>query len=156
MSQRAKDPSPARGEGMESSVPNASKARAPIVAILRHARALRGSMTDAERKLWHALRARRFAATKFRRQVPLGPYVADFLCYEKRLVIEVDGSQHADSKRDEARDRWFAGNGFRVLRFWNNDVLTNLDGVSTAIHSALAERRNEPSPPRGEGKRAHR
>jgi very-short-patch-repair endonuclease len=113
-------------------------------------------MKDAERELWHALRARRFAATKFRRQVPIGPYVADFLCYEKRLVIEVDGSQHVDSKRDKVRDRWFAGNGFRVLRFWNNDVLTNLEGVSTAILSALAERRNEPSPARREGKRAYR
>ena len=153
---RSTSPSPARGEGVELCVPKAPKARAPIVATSRHARALRGSMTDAERKLWHALRARRFAATKFRRQVPIGPYVADFLCYEKRLVIEVDGSQHADSKRDKVRDRWFAGNGFRVLRFWNNEVLTNLDGVSTAIVSALAERRYDPFPARGEGKRAHR
>jgi very-short-patch-repair endonuclease len=90
-------------------------------------------MTDAERKLWFALRDRRFAAYKFRRQVAVGPYVADFLCYCARLVIEVDGGQHAESSNDARRDRWFAANGFRVMRFWNNDVVCNLDGVLTAI-----------------------
>ena len=150
---RSASPSPARGEGKEARVPETcnAKAHVPIVATSGNARALRRLMTDAERKLWLALRARRFAAAKFRRQVPIGPYVADFLCYEQRLVIEVDGGQHAESERDKVRDRWFARNGFRVLRFWNNDVLTNLDGVSTAIISVLAERQNEPSPLAGEG-----
>jgi very-short-patch-repair endonuclease len=111
-------------------------------------------MTDAERKLWQALRARQFDGLKFRRQVPVGPYVADFLCYRARLVVELDGGQHVESARDEVRDRWFTQNGFRVLRFWNNDVLKNLDGVSVAILSAIAERQNKPDPPAGEGKGA--
>ena len=94
-------------------------------------------MTDAERKLWFALRDRRFAASKFRRQVPVGPYVADFLSYEARMIIEVDGGQHAESLTDARRDRWFAENAFRELRFWNNDVLANLDGVLTVVAEAL-------------------
>jgi very-short-patch-repair endonuclease len=94
-------------------------------------------MTDAERKLWFALRDRRFAAFKFRRQVPVGPYVADFLCYASRLIVEVDGGQHADSERDAVRDRWLVQNNFHVVRFWNNDVLQNLEGVLTALAQAL-------------------
>jgi very-short-patch-repair endonuclease len=111
-------------------------------------------MTDAERKLWHALRARQFAATKFRRQVPIGPYIADFLCYEVRLVIEVDGGQHAESMRDSLRDRWFERNMFRVLRFWNNEVLNNLEGVTAAILSAVAAGNINPLSARGEGEKA--
>ncbi|MGA8154687.1 MAG: endonuclease domain-containing protein, partial [Rhodoplanes sp.] len=76
----------------------------------------------------------------------IGPYVADFLCYEQRLVIEVDGGQHAESARDRLRDRWFEQNAFRVLRFWNNEVLNNLEGVSTAILSAIAEGGANPAP----------
>jgi very-short-patch-repair endonuclease len=112
--------------------------RTPVAAQVRgHARTLRGRMTDAERKLWFALRDRRFARFKFRRQVPLGRYIADFVCFDARLVIEVDGGQHAASMRDKLRDRWFVANGFRLLRFWNNDVLSNLEGVSTTIAEAL-------------------
>src|SRR5205085_3039002 len=118
-------------------------------------------MTDAERKLWYALRDRRFAETKFRRQVPIGPFIADFICYAARLVVEVDGGQHADSVSDLRRDRWLAANGFRVLRFWNNDVLGNLEGVLILIAEALAQpgphparaARGHPSPARGEGKK---
>ncbi|MEZ5788262.1 MAG: endonuclease domain-containing protein [Xanthobacteraceae bacterium] len=138
---RSASPSPARGEG---------KRRAPIIATKSDARRLRRALTDAERKLWRALRARQFQQVKFRRQVPVGPYVADFLCYQARLVIELDGSQHAESHRDKVRDRWFARNGFRVLRFWNNDVLTNLDGLLTTILSTLAENTSNPSPLAGE------
>jgi very-short-patch-repair endonuclease len=94
-------------------------------------------MTDAERKLWYALRDRRFEGFKFRRQVPIGNFIADFVCYEHRLVIEVDGGQHAESVQDQHRDRWFAANGFRVLRFWNNEVLSNLEGVMIALAEAL-------------------
>jgi very-short-patch-repair endonuclease len=94
-------------------------------------------MTDAERKLWYTLRDRRFAGFKFRRQVPIGRYIVDFVCFEERLVIEVDGGQHADSLRDQRRDRWITANGFRVLRFWNNEVLTNLEGVMTVLAQAL-------------------
>ena len=93
---------------------------------------LRTNMTDAERKLWRALRARSIGS-KFRRQVPLGRYVADFVCFESKTIVEVDGSQHAEIARDMARDRYFVDRGYRVLRFWNNDVLTNLEGVLAAI-----------------------
>jgi len=84
-------------------------------------------MTDAEQKLWRVLRSRASGA-KFRRQVPLGPFVVDFVCFEARLIVELDGGQHADNPRDTRRDRYFSDQGYRVLRFWNNDVL----GISTA------------------------
>jgi len=85
-------------------------------------------MTDAEQKLWRALRSRG-VRSKFRRQVPLGPYIVDFGCFDSKLIVEIDGAQHADNKHDAKRDRYFTGQGYRVLRFWNNDVLKNLDGV---------------------------
>jgi very-short-patch-repair endonuclease len=96
-------------------------------------------MTDAERKLWFALKGRRFEAHKFRRQVRIGPYIADFLCFESRLIVEVDGGQHADSLRERERDEWLAENHFRVIRFWNNDVLSNLNGVLTHLAEALSK-----------------
>src|SRR5262249_55306504 len=144
----------ARGEGRELS------ARAENTsATTSRARALRARMTDAERKLWFALRDRRFANFKFRRQVPVGPFIADFICCTARVVVEVDGGQHADASTDHRRDRWFAANDFLVLRFWNNDVLSNLEGVLTSILHALREHtphparaaRGRPSPARGEG-----
>jgi len=110
-----------------------------VLATTR-ARALRTQMTDAERKLWFALRDRRFANFKFRRQVPLGPFIGDFVCFSARLVVEVDGGQHADSPRDEKRDRWLAANDFLVKRFWNNDVLTNIEGVLIVLLALLHER----------------
>jgi very-short-patch-repair endonuclease len=93
-------------------------------------------MTDAERKLWNVLRNRGLGV-KFRRQVPIGPYVVDFAAISERLVIEVDGGQHAESDRDKARDDFLASNGLRVLRFWNRDVLVNLDGVVSTVQRAL-------------------
>src|SRR5262245_44250092 len=128
-------PSPAGGEGKEQ----ASRAPRPSLATTR-ARALRTQMTDAERKLWFALRDRRFASFKFRRQVPLGPFIGDFVCFGARLVVEVDGGQHADSLRDEQRDRWLAANDFLVKRFWNNDVLTNIEGALIVLLALLHER----------------
>jgi very-short-patch-repair endonuclease len=97
-------------------------------------------MIDAETKLWFALRDRRFAAFKFRRQAPIGPFIADFVCYKNRLVVEVDGGQHSESKSDERRDRWLAANDFLVLRFWNHEVLRNLEGVLTSLLEALHKR----------------
>jgi very-short-patch-repair endonuclease len=132
---RAPKPSPLAGEGAERRRREAGEGA--FAATTDRARTLRSRLTDAERKLWYALRDRRFAGAKFRRQVPVGPYVADFLCYEARLVIEVDGGQHAESASDRRRDRWFADNDFRVLRFWNNDVLSNLEGVVTVVADAL-------------------
>jgi very-short-patch-repair endonuclease len=151
---RSRPPSPARGEGTEFAAPVTETSARTI-----RARALRARMTDAERKLWFALRDRRFANFKFRRQVPIGPFIADFICYAARVIIEVDGGQHIESFSDERRDRWLAANEFLVLRFWNNDVLSNLDGVLTAILDTVRERtphparasRGRPSPARGEG-----
>ena len=121
---RSRPSSPVKGEGKGERV--------------RPARALRSRMTNAERELWYALRDRRFQSFKFRRQVPIGRFIADFVCFEARLVIEVDGGQHADSLQDRYRDRWLAENRFGVLRFWNNDVLSNLEGVMPVLADALS------------------
>ena len=95
-------------------------------------------MTDAEWVLWYQLRGNRFGGMKFRRQVPLGPYVVDFLCERARLVIEVDGGQHAERRdRDDVRSEWLNARGYRVLRFWNGDVLENPDGVLEAVRRAV-------------------
>jgi very-short-patch-repair endonuclease len=103
------------------------------------ARRLRKIPTDAESALWHRLRSRRLNDYKFVRQEPIGPYTVDFICREYRLVIEVDGGQHADSPRDAVRDKWLTDHNYRVLRFWNNDVLGNVVGVLETIATALAE-----------------
>jgi very-short-patch-repair endonuclease len=104
---------------------------------VHRARKLRTDLTGAERKLWYQLRDRRLAGWKFRRQVPIGRWVVDFLCKEKRLVVEVDGGQHCESVRDRRRDADLVRQGYVVLRFWNSDVLRNRDGVLTAILSKL-------------------
>ncbi|HWV97457.1 MAG TPA: DUF559 domain-containing protein [Xanthobacteraceae bacterium] len=118
------------------------------------ARQLRQNPTDAERKLWQRLRALPGAA-HFRRQATIGPYFADFACHTNRLVIEIDGGQHAESAADRERTRDLNARGYRVLRFWNNDVHGNIDGVLEIIIDALhvAPPTPDPSPPqaRGEG-----
>ena len=124
---------------------------------LSHAKTLRGTMTDAERRLWYRRRAHRFDGHKFKRQVPIGPYVVDLACLGRKLIIEVDGGQHADNANDKVRDDYLGDEGFAILRFWNNDVLQNTDGVLEMIHSALktpspGSLRAPPSPLRGEGK----
>jgi very-short-patch-repair endonuclease len=110
------------------------------VAITRrtnpHARRLRRDMTDAERRLWYALRDRRFAGWKFRRQASIGPYVVDFLCHAAKLIVEVDGGQHSE-ETDARRTGFLEAQGYRVVRFWNNDVLQNTDGVLQALEVAL-------------------
>ena len=99
-------------------------------------------MTDAEQRLWYHLRARRFLGWKFRRQVPLGNYIADFLCEESRVIIEVDGGQHAERiELDLQRTEWMRAQGYAVIRFWNNDVLTNIDGVLATLSPALSQGR---------------
>jgi very-short-patch-repair endonuclease len=100
-------------------------------------RKLRGDMTDAEKRLWQRLRGRQMAGFKFRRQHPFMDFVLDFVCLETRLVVEVDGSQHQDNLRDRARDQRLHEAGFRVLRFWNNQVLEETDAVADAIWAAL-------------------
>jgi len=102
------------------------------------ARRLRRRSTDAERLPWHHLRSRRLADFKFRRQETVGTYIPNFVCYERRLIIELDGGQHADQRaKDEQRDAWLAGQGFRVLRFPDNYVLTNIEGTFETIWRAL-------------------
>ena len=119
------------------------------------ARELRCTMTDAESTLWYHLRARRLLGLKFRREVPLGPYVVDFACLERSLVVEVDGGQHNGSESDVVRDRFLAGLGFTVLRFWNNEVLFGREMVLQLIADAAAANvtmpssRALPSPARG-------
>ncbi|HXP74044.1 MAG TPA: endonuclease domain-containing protein [Stellaceae bacterium] len=107
----------------------------------RRARALRVTMTDAERRLWACLRGRRLVDYKFRRQHPLGRYIVDFVCIEHRLVIEADGGQHNENAADERRTAWLEQQGRQVLRFWNNEVLTNSEGVQEMILEVLRERR---------------
>jgi len=112
--------------------------RGAKVTKTRLARQLRKNSTLAERKLWRYARSRSLGGFKFVRQQPIGPYVVDFVCREKRLVIEVDGGQHAESTRDAIRDQWLAENRYRVLRFWNNEVLGNIEGVWEAIFAAAS------------------
>ena len=124
------------------------------------ARRLRRGSTSAELCLWNKLRARSVDGCKFVRQQPLGHYVVDFVYREKRLVIEVDGGQHAESKKDKMRDQWLHEHNYRVLRFWNNDVMDNIDGVLEVIAGALqaetpphpvsADGGNRPLPASGE------
>ena len=106
------------------------------------ARKLRNTMTDAELRLWSHLRASQLGGTKFIRQHPIGPFVVDFACRSARLAIELDGGQHADNPADAARTAIIEAHGYRVIRFWNNDVLQNTDGVLTAILEELTLARN--------------
>jgi very-short-patch-repair endonuclease len=101
------------------------------------ARRLRRILTDAERKLWSRLRNAQLDGYKFRRQAPLGPYVLDFFCESERLVVEVDGAQHMDSEEDALRTSWLVARGCRVIRFWNNDVLQDIDGVLERLRLEL-------------------
>ena len=109
---------------------------------LPKARRLRRSETEAEKALWRLIQARQIADSKFRRQVPIGPYVADFFCLERKLIVEVDGGQHATAiKTDEVRTAYLAKLGFRVIRFWNNEVLQNPEGVLGRIAEELDKSR---------------
>ena len=98
---------------------------------------MRHQPTEAEARLWFILRAGRMAGAKFRRQEQIGDYIVDFVCFQARLIVEADGSQHLDSKADKARDAWLNSQGFRILRFWNNDILADTDAVAQAIQAEL-------------------
>jgi very-short-patch-repair endonuclease len=113
---------------------------------LQRSRDLRRNATDVERRLWWYLRGRRFESFKFRRERPIGPYIVDFVCLERRLIVELDGGQHAEDRKsyDERRDAYLRRAGYRVLRIWNNEVNENLDGVMQEIDTAL---RDDPHPP---------
>ena len=122
----------------------------------KHARGLRKRMTDAERLLWRHLRNRELGGWKFRRQYPVGPFIVDFICVEKNVVIEVDGGQHAEIEAlDLQRSAYLNKMGYRVLRYWNNEVLQETEAVLTAIFAILANGKQnspspQPSPPFGE------
>jgi len=108
--------------------------RGPDTEATRRARGLRRQQTDAETQLWYQLRNRRLAGCKFRRQLSLGPYFADFACTEKRLIIELDGGQHLQqTARDEHRSAFLRERGFTVLRFWNDQILQQMDAVLEEI-----------------------
>lgn len=132
-------------------------ALAPTLRV--RARRLRREQTAAERKLWARLRARQVDGAKFRRQHPIGRYIADFCCPERGLVVELDGGQHADQvETDRRRTAFLEQQGFRVLRFWDNDMMQNIDAVLEQITEVLRDPRwdrppsTSPSPLRGEGK----
>ena len=102
---------------------------------------MRRDPTRGEARLWRALRTRQIDGLKFRRQAPIGPYIADFFCPTARLVVEIDGATHTDLAADAARDRWMHAQGLVVLRFWGDDVADNLDGVLARIRELAAARR---------------
>jgi very-short-patch-repair endonuclease len=104
-------------------------------------RNLRRAMTDAERKFWRIVRNRGLEGYKFVRQEPVGPYYADFACRELRILVEIDGSQHRDNLRDRVRDKYLADAGYIVVRYWNNDVLSNIEGVAEDLSRVINERK---------------
>jgi len=98
------------------------------------AKVLRTNQTDAEKRLWYHFRNRRLAGYKFRRQYPIGPFIVDFICLDQKLIIEIDGGQHAlQSSEDERRTEFLVSSGYRVIRFWNNEVLLETDAVLTRV-----------------------
>ncbi len=119
---------------------------------LARIRELRRKATPAEERLWSHLRDRRLAGFKFRFQTWLGPFIADFLCKQARLIVEVDGSQHAErARKDAERSAYLAAEGYRVLRFWNNEVLHETEAVLDAIRAELLRRVPSPSHPAAQG-----
>jgi very-short-patch-repair endonuclease len=159
-------PSPLEGEGASRSeagegTSRAQKWKRPTATprMRKFAKSLRAEATEAERKLWGALRGRRFEGFKFRRQVPIGPFIVDLFCPAAKLVIELDGSQHADDPSDARRDAWLRAQRYRVLRIWNDEIASNLDGVAEAIWAELRDSSphpgaaRHPSPLGGEGER---
>ena len=122
-------------------------------AKTKFARQLRRNMTDAERLLWSRLRARQLGGHRFRRQHPIGPFIVDFVCLDAKLIVEIDGGQHNDTTLDVNRNTRLQAAGFRVLRFWTNDVLSNITGVCEATAEALGPHPGPP-PQSGEGTRS--
>ena len=144
------DPSPLAGEGQASRSGARERGRRKA-RLSKHARSMRTAPTDAEHRLWQILRAHRFANFKFRRQEPIDHYIVDFVCYARRLIIEVDGGQHAGSITDARRDLHLTAQGFRVLRIWNDQIFNNEDGVWEAILSALSTPSPQPLSREGRG-----
>ena len=129
-----------RGEGSSAESSTTEKIR-----LLNHARTMRQVPTPAERRLWRALRNRQLHGLRFRRQAPIGPFIVDFFCPECCLIVEVDGATHADPAADASRDAWLRSRGLRLVRFWNNDVMGNMEGVLHRIAEACSA--SAPTPP---------
>src|ERR1700751_2353483 len=123
----------------------------PVDGARTRARTLRGNMTEAETRVWQILRSHQMKGYKFRRQVPIGRYIADFVCHGARLIVEIDGGQHDRSSSEQgSRTHFLKGQGYRVLRFWNNEVLENPDGVYKTIVDELGRiTLSPPSPIKG-------
>jgi len=125
--------------------------------MLNNAKTLRTNQTEAEQRLWYHLRAHRFMGLKFKRQKPMGRYIVDFVCMERRLIIELDGGQHAEQVAyDQHRDAWLRSHGYTVLRFWNNEVMQQMEGGLEQIRCTIAllpifTLSPNPSPTRGRG-----
>ena len=121
--------------------------------IVAAARKLRRTSTDVERRLWHRIRDKQIESFRFRRQRPIGKYIVDFICLEAKLIVELDGGQHSESVLlDEKRTVFLASLGYHVVRFWNNEVLENMDGVLARIREHLLDlHQPHPGPPLGSG-----
>ena len=110
------------------------------MTLTNQARSLRKNQTDVEQRIWQQLRNRRLLNHKFRRQFPIEPYIVDFVCLELKLIIELDGGQHADQlDYDQYRSQYLGQKGFKVLRFWNNEIIENNEGVLETIRLAILE-----------------
>ena len=139
-------------EGVTTGMANAEMKKRPIAGARERARSLRRDMADAEKSIRRILRLHQIDGHRFRRQVPLGPYIADFVCHNARLIIEIDGGQHQELAPQEAeRTRFLQGQGYRVLRFWNNEVLSNLAGMRSTIAENLRCHPLPTLPIKGEG-----
>jgi very-short-patch-repair endonuclease len=151
-SDASSSPPPLRGRSDRAAVREGGQQPAHHRAISEvtrnRARSLRHNMTEAEKRLWYWLRAHRFNGIAFRRQTPIGPYIVDFVSHELRLVIEIDGGQHAESKSDAPRTDWLNSKDYRVLRFWNSEVLKNRDSVLARIANAIRRARPPSRHPR--------
>jgi len=122
------------------------------VNLTEAARGLRKNSTDAERLLWQCLKAKQLYGLKFRRQEQIGRFIADFVCFEKSVIVEADGGQHAlEKEKDEERTQWLNAQGYTVLRFWNHEILTNIAGVLDVIRRQCLSPLPDPLPQRGEG-----
>ncbi|MBN1377833.1 MAG: DUF559 domain-containing protein [Gammaproteobacteria bacterium] len=120
--------------------------------VLSFAKALRSQSTDARRLLWHYLRARRLDGFKFRRQLVIEPYIVDFVCLDARLIIEADGGQHGDQRKyDNQKTAYLETRGYRVLRFWNHEILTDTQDVLEKIHRELIQSPHPNPSPGGRG-----
>ncbi len=158
MLERGHSPSPLAGEGLGSGVRAATAAHKSLSQVLARksllldrARQMRTNPTDAERRLWSILRAGRLRGLRWRQQQIIDHlYIVDFICFEHRLIVEADGGQHAENSYDAQRDAYLIAQGFRILRFWNDEILANIDGVAASILHAIgssgAQTRADPTP----------